>query len=406
MFSMRVSLVRTSFFQFSAEESTRSAVLAFATVIDTIYYRQLTFPPLRFLYFNLAQSLAVFYGKNRHEYYLTEGLPLLLTTYLPFGVIGIYHALSPPRNEPTFINASFFSRAVRYQIATTCLVVPLILSLISHKEVRFIYPLLPLLHLLIATPFTTFFLPAISPAIPRRPLHALKRTLLVLLLVINVGIALLSTTSHQTAPINVMTFLRQQHAKHYLSQPPRGSIAPAPSTMTVGFLMPCHSTPWRSHLVYPAIKAWALGCEPPINFNGTARAAYVDEADRFYASPKSFLKSTLGQPPLPRRKAQSRWWPLGWFQRKRLKKGFGREDLIEADAWDGKPGRKTWPEYLAFFEEKEDVLKDVVTGSAYRECWRGWNSWGHDDWRRRGDMIVWCLRSQKERNQGWSRAWL
>lgn len=370
--------------------------------MDLLYYRQITFPPLRFLYFNLAQSLAIFYGTNRWDYYLTEGLPLLLTTYLPLGVIGIYHALSPPKNQPTFVNASFTTQSVKYQLATTCLGVPLILSLISHKEVRFIYPLLPLLHLLVASPFTTFFLPAVSPAIPRRPLHTFKRILLIFLLIANISIALLSTTSHQTAPIRVMTFLREQHAKHYLSQPPPGSIAPAPSTMTVGFLMPCHSTPWRSHLVYPSIKGWALGCEPPLNLNATARAAYLDEADRFYASPKSFLESTLGQPPLPRKKTQSLWWPLGLFQRRRLKRGFGREDLTEANAWDGRPGRKAWPEYLVFFEEKEELLKDVGRGSAYRECWRGWNSWGHDDWRRRGDMIVWCLRSQRERSRRWA----
>ena len=76
--------------------------------------------------------------------------------------------------------------------------------------------------------------------------------------------------------------------------------------------------------------------------------------------------------------------------------------MIEADAWDGRPGKKTWPDYLAFFEEKEELLAEVLKGSAYRECWRGWNSWGHDDWRRRGDMIVWCLRSQKEKK---SRLW-
>lgn len=60
-------------------------------------------------------------------------------------------------------------------------------------------------------------------------------------------------------------------------------------------------------------------------------------------------------------------------------------------------GAKVWPEYLVFFAQLEDVLRGVVAEagvgrSAYRECWRGWNSWAHDDWRRRGDMVVWCLR--------------
>ncbi|KAL9127474.1 MAG: hypothetical protein Q9217_003656 [Psora testacea] len=357
-----------------------SLILVTSTLIDLFYYRQLTFPPLRFLYFNIAQSLAIFYGRNRWDYYLTEGLPLLLTTFLPFGVLGIYHGLSPPSNNPPFTNNSTRTQTIKYQLAATSIIVPLILSLISHKEVRFIYPLLPLLHLLAASPFTAFFLPAISPAISRRSPYNMKRFLLGLILLINAAIALLTTTSHQTAPLSVMTYLRHQHTTHYLTQPPPSTLPPAPSTMTVGFLMPCHSTPWRSHLVFRSIKAWALTCEPPINMNQTARATYVDEADRFYAAPKSFLATTLGTPPPPRsRQSQSSWFFFfSWFTRSsnsayasssssssstgKAKHGFGREELIEADAWDGRPGKKSWPEYLVFFAEKEGVLAEVLRG--------------------------------------------
>ena len=381
--------------------ASRSFVLLLSTIVDLVYYRQLTFPPLRFLYFNIVQSLAVFYGKNRSDYYLTEGLPLLLTTYLPFSMFGLYKGLSPPKESPTYINNSTFAQTIKYQLATTCAVVPLTLSLISHKEVRFIYPLLPLLHLLAASPFTSFFLPAISPAISRTSRYNPKRFILGLLFLANITIALFATTSHQTAPISVLQYLRHQHITHYLSQPPPRTLSPAPSTMTVGFLMPCHSTPWRSHMIFPTIKAWALGCEPPVNLNATEKAAYLDEADRFYASPENFLATTLGAPPVPRAKSPV-WW-FGWLgAARKVKRGFGREEMIEADAWDGRAGRKAWPDYLVFFQEKEKLLRVVLEGSAYRECWRGWNSWGHDDWRRKGDVVVWCLRSQKEKNKrGW-----
>ena len=391
----------------AAADDASSIVVTLSTLIDTLYYHELTFPPFRFLYFNIVQSLAKFYGTNRSNYYLTEGIPLLLTTYLPFGFLGLYHGLSPPRDNPAFVNTSDLTQIVKYQFSVICLIVPLVLSLISHKEVRFIYPLLPILHLSVATPFTTYFLPAVSPAVPRRPLHKLQRLLLLGTLVANISVGLLATTSHQTAPISVLSYLREQHVKHYLSQPPPYTLAPAPSTMTVGFLMPCHSTPWRSHLVFPSIKAWALSCEPPINFNATERAEYVDEADQFYVDPKAFLSQKLGRPPLPRKKSRGYWWwPSSRFTGSRKgKRGFGREDMIEADAWDGKSGRKTWPEYLAFFEEKEKLLKEVAAGSAYRECWRGWNSWAHDDKRRAGDMIVWCLRSQKEKQWRWVGEW-
>lgn len=316
----------------------------------------------------------------------------MLTTFLPFAAVGIYQSLFPPDVPPQYSNSSSFTKSVKNQLATTSLLVPFILSFISHKEVRFIYPLLPLLHVLAAAPFTTYFLPSISPAIPRSSPFTPKRFLFGTLFLTNIMIAMVTTTSHQTAPLTVMTYLRNQHTKHYLSQPPSEFLAPAPSTMTVGFLMPCHSTPWRSHLVHPSIKAWALTCEPPVDFNASARAGYLDEADQFYDNPKDFLARTLGDPP-PSKKRLTSWFT--WFGgRKKIEGGFGREDMIVADAWDGGEGRKTWPEYLVFFEQMEPTMREVLQGSGYRDCWRGWNSWGHDDWRRKGDMIVWCLRKQ------------
>ena len=192
-----------------------------------------------------------------------------------------------------------------------------------------------------------------------------------------------------------MTYLRSEYTARYLSQPPSTSaLTPAPSIMTVGFLMPCHSTPWRSHLVFPGIKAWALGCEPPIGLNATARKTYLDEADRFYADPISFLSYELGKPPQAKRN--------GIF-------GFGRQastidasDRLnqsdEIEPWDGQLGRKLWPGYIAFFGQLEPTMKKVLKGSQYKECWRGWSSWGHDDWRRKGDIIVWCVRERERRN--------
>jgi phosphatidylinositol glycan class B len=345
---------------------------------------------LRFLYFNIVQSLAVFYGRNEWHYYLSQGYPLLLTTLCPFGIIGIYQSLFSPDVFSPYSHYSPTTKAIKYQLAAITVMVPLILSFIPHKEVRFIYPLLPLLHILAAAPFTMFFLPAVSPAIPRSSRLQPKRLLLGLLVLANVVIAIFTTTSHQTAPLTVMSYLRDQHSRNYLSQPPSGFLVPAPSIMTVGFLMPCHSTPWRSHLVHPSIKAWALTCDPPVNLNISQRVSYLDEADQFYGNPKGFLAKTLGNPPELKRR-QSSW--LGWFiSGTKVERGFGRPDLIEADAWDGREGRKTWPEYLVFFEQMEPTMKAVLKDSAYRECWRGWNSYGHDDWRRKGDMVVWCLR--------------
>ncbi|MCJ1227556.1 glycosylphosphatidylinositol anchor biosynthesis [Toensbergia leucococca] len=359
----------------------RSIILIFSTLTDRFYYQQWTFPPLRFLYFNIVQSLAVFYGRNDLHYYLSQGYPLMLTTFLPFALIGLYQSFFPPKPRDSLPAPRLHTKSIRYQLASTALFVPLTLSLVSHKEVRFIYPLLPTLHILAATPFTTFFLPALSPAIP--PPKTTKRTLLLLLLLTNILLSILSTQYHQPAPLSLLSYLRTQHTTHYLSQPPLSSLPPAPTTMTVGLLTPCHSTPWRSHLVYPSLKVWALTCSPPINLNATARSTYLDEADQFYADPVIFLAKTLG--PSPRTSSS-------WGRRRPLQ-GLGAAGLeLEMGGWDGKEGRKGWPEYLVFFAQMEEVMGAVLRGSGYRECWRGWNGWGNEDWRRRGDLVIWCLR--------------
>ena len=358
----------------------RVLILTLSALIDRGYYHQWTLPPLRFLYFNLAQSLATFYGRNDWHYYLSQGFPLLTTTLLPFTAVGVWRVLQPTSAQGSFRSGTLTS-SILQQLAIITVSVPLPLSLISHKEVRFIYPLLPSLHILAAGPFSIFLFPTHRSSFSR----GLRRILLALFVIASLAMAAFSTKYHQPASLDVLSYLRNEHIFHYLTQPP--STAPLPladSTMTVGFLMPCHSTPWRSHLVFPSIKAWALSCEPPVNLNASEKATYLDEADIFYLDPWKFLSENLGKPPKGNEKVRG----------DALGKELGTEKRVEGErwAWDGKEGRKIWPEYVVFFEALMPVLEEYLIGSAYRECWRGWNSYAHDDWRRKGDIVVWCLR--------------
>ena len=347
----------------------RSVVLGCSLASDRLYYQVWTFPPLRFLYFNIAQSLAVFYGRNRADYYLTEGLPLLLTTALPFALVGLWQALSgrslraspSPEKEP---------RVLR-RLAWVSLIVTLSLSLISHKEVRFLYPILPFLHVLAAEPLSRF----IPPQLPRS-----RKVILTLLLATNVLIAGYVSQVHQRGVMDVLSYLRDQHEAHNrLSALPAGfgneRVRPIANT-TVAFLMPCHSTPWRSHLIYSEIDAWALTCEPPLDVPLSERSTYLDEADQFYIQPgpAAWLKDNMEhvQTVMASGSRSSNHWA-------RQDPKYKRE------------GRRPWPQYLVFFEQLEPVMKDVLGGSMYRECWRGFNSHFHDDGRRTGDVLVWCL---------------
>lgn len=54
-------------------------------------------------------------------------------------------------------------------------------------------------------------------------------------------------------------------------------------------------------------------------------------------------------------------------------------------------GKRKWPLYLVFFEQLEPVMRTYLGQTGYGECWRGFNSHFHDDWRRKGDVVVWCM---------------
>ena len=354
----------------------RSAVLACSIASDKLYYGAWTFPPLRFLYFNIAQSLAVFYGKNRADYYFTEGLPLLLTTALPFAVVGAWRSSqafelqrSPKSSDSkqdlsaaTMIESAIQASLLK-RLTWASLLVTTTLSLISHKEVRFLYPILPFFHVIAAQPLSIFL--AADSAITRK-------AAIFLLLVTNIVLAGYASQIHQRGVIDVLSHLRHKHEiNNFLSSQP-GTV----SNTTVGFLMPCHSTPWRSHLIHPHITAWALTCEPPLNVPLSERSNYLDEADEFYIKPGPIA------------------WLRGNMEDVRTVQSTGSrsgQHWMQQDPKFKRKYRRQWPQNLVFFESLEGTLKDYLQNTRYKECWRGFNSHFHDDHRRVGDVIVWCL---------------
>ncbi|KUJ15466.1 uncharacterized protein LY89DRAFT_619404 [Mollisia scopiformis] len=340
-----------------------SAVLLVSALSDYYYFGEWTFPPYQWLHFNISQDLAVFYGRNDWHYYLSQGLPLLLTTSLPFGLITLYQTSALPTSNIRFI----FTTAILLTLTT--------LSIVSHKEVRFIYPLLPLLHIITAPTIAAYFFKTVTTPPPPKSLDrtpkssttTLHKALLYTLLTLNLLIAGYTTIFHQRGVISVTKFLRNEY--ELLALDGRGRLLSDPdagidddrtkktdysdSETFAAFLMPCHSTPWRSQLFHSGLKAWALSCEPPIHLAAYSeeREAYRDEADRFYDDPVKFLKEEVGTKDKP------------------------------------------WPRYVVGFEGIEGPLKEYyegeMKGHKVQERWRTFNSHWHDDSRRRGDVVVW-----------------
>ena len=341
-----------------------SAIFALEGLIDRWFYKAWAFPPLKFVYLNVAQNLSAFYGTSRIDYYFTEGLPLILTTALPFAINGLWQALRlgsrglPPNLQGSEASMVKIAQSVLRTLATVACTLPAALSLLSHKEVRFVTPILPMLHVLAAKPLASFYDPFPSPRIGWRKLLLFATVLL------NLFIAGYTGYVHQRGVMDVVRFLRREHQQVLydiaVAGEPDGARSP---NISVGFLMPCHSTPWRSHLVHPTISAWALTCEPPVDIPVSERDLYVDEADQFYQNPKHWLDAHMA--------------PLA-----------SNEDInLELTIESG--NRRNWPDYLIFFEQLEWAMQGTDVAQYYSQRWRGFNSHWHDDWRRRGDVIAW-----------------
>lgn len=357
--------------------------LAISVLSDRLYFGFWAFPPYKWLYFNISQSLAVFYGRMPWHYYLVQGIPLLTTTFLPFVLIGLYKTTLSFSSSPFSPSAlsTRESNTLR-TLAFTLLTMVATLSTIAHKEVRFLYPVLPVLHLLGAPYLVQFFTvpPTTATATTTTttttdpPPTTLRHKLFLFnLLTLNLLLSLYLTLFHQPAPLSVLAFLRTDFERLH---PDRLSFVPAPTINSTGnelfalFLTPCHTTPWRSHLVYPSLRARALTCEPPLDTapGSAEREGYMDEADRFYARD--------GEGGYGRRFLGEEMWP----------------------AVTGKGGRGgEVPRYIVGFEGIAGVLEGFFgeggggqgMGVRLTRRWEGFNGLFNEDWRRRGRLVVW-----------------
>ncbi|KAF3920658.1 hypothetical protein ABW21_db0206620 [Orbilia brochopaga] len=321
-----------------------AVVLVLNAAIDHTFYHRITLPFIEFYRLNVTQSISEFYGVSPWHYYYSQGIPLLLTGYLPLVLFSLWKGL-------------FSSNTQIRHLSVLANIVPLAFMVTKHKEVRFLYPLLPIFHALMA-----------GVGLPALPKAWKRERIIAFMVMINLPIAYYTSYIHQRGVVDVVNWLR---AEHYSSTGPL--LERSNGAARIGFLMPCHSTPFGSYLWDAAMRkstekskmsAWFLTCEPPIGLSTEERKSYEDEADQFYANAIVWLAEKFGPPPM---RAQA--------------------TVVEPES--------LWPDKLVTFEAtaglvKEYLMVDQQMGR-YKECKRFFNSHWHDDSRRKGDVIVWCL---------------
>ena len=212
--------------------------------LDTWFYGRPTLTLINFLLVN-ASPVSSFYGSSPWHYYLSQALPILCIPTLPFVLHGFW--------------LSFAQQGSKLHIMAGCIGwTVFVYSFIGHKEWRFLHPLLPMMHVLAAESISRLVLgQGARHAKPGSQVSAIRWRRIVITLILSLSIppSIYVVLFHYTGQIAVMSFLRQ---------------LPVDDSTTIGFLMPCHSTPWQSYLHRADLaqpgKMWALGCEPPLGY--------------------------------------------------------------------------------------------------------------------------------------------
>jgi phosphatidylinositol glycan class B len=210
-------------------------------------------PTLTFVHRNIVENVSSFYGDTNPIYHLTQSLPLMLFPIWYWWGKGFVSCLLPSTNLPVNLatldrpdGLCILARAITFSIT--------VLSLSPHSEWRFIHPFLPALLLFALAPIFDNYRAAISGCsqftTSIRQYVRFGKLPFYLCLFAPILPYLYLNVFHGRAQVLVMDTLREW---------PGGVVS------GVIALMPCHSTPWMSHL-HKDIPAWFLTCEPPLKY--------------------------------------------------------------------------------------------------------------------------------------------
>ncbi|KAF5358067.1 hypothetical protein D9756_001353 [Leucocoprinus leucothites] len=352
------------------------AALGTLFTLDSLYYGRLIFTPYNFLKTNIS-SVSLFYGKNTWHYYLTQALPILCTTALPFTLHGIYTTVTKRQRGG--------GAALKNMLGVLIWSIT-IYSLAGHKEWRFIHPLLPLLHTFAAKSLVEFSSPARTKVAKTKTnkektsasalLPPLRRSHIVLLLS-TLPVSIYVVLLYCSGPISVLSYLR--------SLPTNATMIDGrQQPQSVGFLMPCHSTPGQAYLHKPTWEVWSLGCEPPLQ--GQNLSLYRDQTDLFFDKPIDYIITAFPKTVDPKFPRSS--YPASI-------PGTPQPPSSQADSGVLYPWRHEWPRHLVFFGVllQRQGMREILEEKGYVEAWKGGREW-EGEGERMGGVRVWSWQDQ------------
>ncbi|KDN42090.1 glycosyltransferase family 22 protein [Tilletiaria anomala UBC 951] len=462
------------------------AVLLASIALDSIYYGRIVLTPLTFLQRNVLQSVSLFYGSHPWHFYLFQALPVLCLAFLPYTLLGWARAM---RLDTSKAMMRYPEKVALKIMAEMAMFIVTVYSLLGHKEFRFLQPILPLLHIFAAYSLTRKRLlkgvkataagttartvaertsPELAPTRTRSIVEKASSShpsgLATLstavrahfcnvqlawqqlgtarwplpaqvLILIQLPLSAYLMLFHCVGQESIMRDLRQMHHEGLT-----GAIRGRAPIKSVGFLMPCHSTPWQSSLhlrelelefegVHDTLagdaqargsvngaaegrsttrnsntsgdlgRAWFITCEPPrsaVDLLQMQAGVYQDLSDVFYADPVGFLKSYFPRnvdpsfPPMPRKLEHAVAtqveglipWPSHLVMFEALLAQCEKTGTVENQGWSLRGG-------MRHSKTVESLLEDM----GYKVAFKRWNSLKHEDSRRNGKIVVWEWRA-------------
>ncbi|CAH8875671.1 unnamed protein product [Trichobilharzia szidati] len=265
-------------------------------ILDRWAFGKWTINQWNFVKFNVLHGGSGVYGVQPWHWYLSQGLVVMLLTQTPLvlGFIIIYIKYGPFSRKDfeeysEKIGYSSVSRRRLFRDPTgICIIVILwtvmCYSFLSHKEFRFIFPLIPLGMYFCGVTSVWFIHRYKSRLQSLRSQYSRRRYLICFILVTQIPLALYTCQVHQRGGLQAVSFLNEEISRKQLGR--------SNELTTVLCLMPCHTVPSIGYL-HKNITFRQLSCEPdlrkfkPDNNN----YQYTDEADVFYENPKLWLEN-------------------------------------------------------------------------------------------------------------------
>lgn len=237
--------------------------VGFGVAVDYLLYGHLVLTPVNFFKANVLNNIGSFYGSHPWYWYVTTGWPAVMGICIVPFLLSVVNLITGDY-QPNL--------SIRRKLLTSILFTIFVYSLLNHKEFRFLLPVLPMAMYLVADYLSR---------VTRSLRDVFVWFIAITLLVGNAVPAWYLGLVHQRGTLDVMPQLAKLLRESQEKEP------------SVTFLMPCHSTPYYSH-IHQNVTMNFLTCEPNLK-NATN---YKDEAELFYENPMKWIEFNIPVHPI------------------------------------------------------------------------------------------------------------